>query len=286
MKPEALTGTQRWMFAKVVRPLTGDNHLRLADESGAELAEIDEVIAPNSKLSAFERLEVYNRQYWFRLFEALDADFPALRKLVGQANFRRLAEAYLTKYNSTSYTLRDLGNKLEQFLREHPEHAGKHPEATANIARLEWAYVEAFDAAELPPVKHEDIGQVGEGSKLRLQPYIQFVELNCAIDEFTADLHGHDFERRDRRYSGKARFKQLSETFTVAVYRMNDQIAQRPLEPEAGTLLRAIADGKSLGDALEGAFVGSDVAPEEIAPRIQQWFATWSGLQWFTTASV
>jgi hypothetical protein len=280
-----LPDTQRWMFSKVVRPLTPDNHMRLADESGAELAEIDEVIAPNTKLSAFERLEVYNRQYWFRLFECLDADFPALMKLLGDKHFRKLAEAYLTEHNSTSYTLRDLGSKLEPYLRNHPEQAGKYPEAAVNIARLEWAYVEAFDGAEFSPVKPEDLAHAGEQAKLRLQPHIQFVELTCAIDEFTAEAHDYDFTKRDRRYFGKNRFKRLAETFTIAVYRMDDQISQLPLEPEAVTLLKALAAGKSLGDALEASFLGSEIPPEQIAPNVQQWFSTWSGLRWFTVAA-
>src|SRR3954453_10981564 len=123
------------MFSKAVRPLTPDNHMRLADESGTELAEIDKVLAPNTKLSAFERLEVYNRQYWFRLFQCLDADYPALIKLVGDKHFRKLAEAYLAEHNSTSYTLRDLGSKLAPFLKSHPEQAGKYPEAAVNVAR-------------------------------------------------------------------------------------------------------------------------------------------------------
>jgi hypothetical protein len=282
-----LADTQRWMSGIVMRPLTADDHMRIPGEDGRELAEIDSLIAPNEKLSAFERLEVYNRQYWFRLFETLDTDYPALIKLIGNSRFRQLAEAYLSDCPSASYTLRDLGSRLESWLRKNPQHAGDFPEAAADIARLEWAYVEAFDAAELPPADPEAFAAAGEQAKLRLQPHIRFIELHTAVDEFTAKAHDYEFGRRDKeqRKFKRDRFKRLAESFTVAVYRKEDQVAQLPLDPEAVTLLKALADGKPLGDALETAFIDSSVPAEQIAPRIQQWFAAWSGLHWFTIAA-
>jgi len=33
-----------------------------------------EFIKPNDRLSSFERLEIYNRQYWFRVLASLDED--------------------------------------------------------------------------------------------------------------------------------------------------------------------------------------------------------------------
>jgi hypothetical protein len=278
-----LADTQRWFSGLVMRPLNADNHMRIPGEDGRALAEIDSIIAPNEKLSAFERLEVYNRQYWFRLFEALDADFPALIKLIGDGHFRQLAEAYLTDCPSISYTLRDLGSRLPQWLVANPQHVRDFPQAAVDIARLEWAYVEAFDAAELPPATPEQLQQAGEEGNIRLQPHIRFVELHTAIDEFTAKAHDYQFGRRDKQHRRfkRDRFKLLPETFTVAVYRMHDQVAQLPLDPEAVTLLKSLAEGKSLGDALEATFLNSPLSDEQNAARIQQWFATWSGLQWF-----
>ncbi len=52
-------------------------------------------IAPNSRLTSFERLEIYNRQYWFRVLGALAEDFPALRSVIGarviRGDVRRLS---------------------------------------------------------------------------------------------------------------------------------------------------------------------------------------------------
>ena len=80
-----------------------------------------EFIKPNDRLSSFERLEIYNRQYWFRVLDCLYDDYPGLRAILGERKFMKLATAYLARYPSDSYTLRDLGNRLEQFLQEEPQ---------------------------------------------------------------------------------------------------------------------------------------------------------------------
>jgi hypothetical protein len=40
---------------------------------------------PNDRLTSFERLEIYNRQYWFRLLESLHEDFPGLRAVLAKS---------------------------------------------------------------------------------------------------------------------------------------------------------------------------------------------------------
>ncbi len=81
-------------------------------------------IKPNDRLTSLERLEIYNKQYWFRLLDCLYDDYPGLRAILGQSRFRRLSIAYLEKYPSDSFTLRNLGSRLEKFLLEHPEWPG------------------------------------------------------------------------------------------------------------------------------------------------------------------
>ena len=75
---------QRTMAEAVMLPLTADEQMQeTAGDGRAMTAVVESFIAPNSRLSAFERLEIYNRQYWFRVLGALEEDFPALRAVVG-----------------------------------------------------------------------------------------------------------------------------------------------------------------------------------------------------------
>ena len=113
---------QRVMTGALFRPLTAKWGMQKRWTDGAPMEAVaSEFIKPNDRLSSFERLEIYNRQYWFRILDCLYDDYPGLRAVVGERKFMKLATAYLSRYPSDSYTLRDLGNRLEQFLREEPQ---------------------------------------------------------------------------------------------------------------------------------------------------------------------
>ena len=104
---------QRRMSQDVMRPLTPDFEMRASTEQGLETAEIAAgYIKPNSHLTSFERLEIYNRQYWFRVIAAVEEDFPALNAVLGQEMFDALTLAYLRESPSTSFSLRNLGARL------------------------------------------------------------------------------------------------------------------------------------------------------------------------------
>jgi len=134
---------QRRMGADIMRPLTASENIAPTTRA--------EYIKPNDRLSSIERLEIYNRQYWFRILDSLYEDFPGLLAILGQRSFHRLAIAYLTDCPSRSFTLRNLGSRLQEWLAKHREYAGRSPDVALEMVRLEWAHIEAFDlAAEKP----------------------------------------------------------------------------------------------------------------------------------------
>ena len=82
---------QRRMAEDVRRPLTSDYEMQKTTEDGGSTEEIAKsYIAPNSRLSSFERLEIYNRQYWFRLISAVSEDFPGPQCFTGAEAVRRV----------------------------------------------------------------------------------------------------------------------------------------------------------------------------------------------------
>src|SRR5260370_36018041 len=115
---------QRRMAEDVMRPLTADFQMQPATSDGRSTSGIAEsYVKPNKLLSSFDRLEIYNRQYWFRVIGAVAEDFPALNAVLGDKIFDRLVLAYLRENRSTSFTLRNLGSKLPQWLKKHPAFA-------------------------------------------------------------------------------------------------------------------------------------------------------------------
>ena len=100
------------MAGVLFRPLTPQWGMQRRWTDGRSMHDLAaEFIKPNDRLSSFERLEIYNRQYWFRVLDCLWDDYPGLRAIVGEQKFMKLITAYLARYPSDSYTLRDLGNR-------------------------------------------------------------------------------------------------------------------------------------------------------------------------------
>src|SRR6202050_2141999 len=112
-----LLALQRRMARAWMTPWTPSEHMRSVATDGRSMRAVAaKIIKPNDRLTSFEGLEIYNRQYWFRVLSGFAEDFPALRAILGTRAFDKVAEAYLKDYPSTSFTMRNIGSKLEPWL--------------------------------------------------------------------------------------------------------------------------------------------------------------------------
>lgn len=288
-EPMHLARLQREMAAAVMMPLTADEQMRTQAGDGRSMAEVAALfVAPNSRLSAFERLEIYNRQYWFRVLGALAEDFPVLRALVGGRGFQEISVAYLTDHPSRSFTLRNLGSKLVEWLAVHPRFAGRRHALAVDVARIEWAFIEAFDNAENAPLTPEEIAAIDGDSRLALQPHVRLIALNYPADELVLALH--QCEKRQATEAGVApdtedeapvRIQRIRRRPTwVAAHRVDLSVYYRRLVREEFLTLAAIQEGKSLASALEAGFAGSLISESKRATRVGEWFANWAELGW------
>jgi len=281
---------QRRMSHDVMRPPTPDFAMQAMNEQGLPSDEIAaSYIKPNSLLTSFERLEIYNRQYWFRVIDAVSEDFPALRAVLGGERFDSLVLAYLRENPSTSFTLRNLGARLPAWLASYPELGGPQHALAVDVARLEWAYIEAFDGASLMPLGREDFAALGRDSTLRLQPHLQLLDLQYPVDDVVLAVHkvtpAIDIVSNavsERRQSSEVTLPEVSRSNVyLAVHRFDDSVYYRRIEREEFLLLADLRDGDSIATAIERAFEGSKLAPDLQAARIQDYFAHASELGWF-----
>ena len=193
---------QREMAAAIMQPLTADEDMRSHAADGRAMTDVAEsFIAPNSKLKAFERLEIYNRQYWYRVLDALAEDFPALRAVVGDRAFEALSIAYLSTHPSRSFTMRNLGSRLVEWLAENAQFGGRRQRLALDVARIEWALVEAFDSAARTPLTLDQIATLDADSRLPLQPHLQLLALEYPADDLVLALH--DRQRRETSEAGQ-----------------------------------------------------------------------------------
>src|SRR5580693_3394171 len=99
-----LLSLQRRMARAVMIPLTNSERMRTVAPDGRSMRAVaSQIIKPNDRLTSFERLEIYNRQYWFRVLSGFAEDFPGVRAILGTRAFDKVAEAYLKDVHSTSF---------------------------------------------------------------------------------------------------------------------------------------------------------------------------------------
>jgi hypothetical protein len=284
---------QRAVFDVVRQPLTEDERMREQTLDGRSTKTIaEEIVKPNDRLTSVERLEIYNRVYWFRLLSSLAEDFPGLREVIGQEAFDKVLLGYLTEMPSVSYTLRDLGSRLENWLRAHPELISRNERMALDMVRLEWADIEAFDAAEHPVLSQAELASLGEDPVFHLQPYIQFLDLAYPVDELLLKVRETEEPETDissnvvmMDYSESAPRKQLplprSKKIFLAVHRQENMVYFKRLKPEGFALLRALQQGQPLSQAIETSVNWSGKKLESVMEQLHDWFANWSQLGWF-----
>jgi hypothetical protein len=284
---------QRTMARAVMQPLTKSEHSqRIAPDGRSMHAYASRFIKPNDRLTSFERLEIYNRQYWFRLFSSMAEDFPGLRSLLGDRRFDAMCKAYLVDCPSRSFTLRNLGSQLESWLRKHPKWAGGKQVLALDIVRLEWADIEAFDGKAEPALQPEDLAAAAAGPNLRLklQPYVQLLQFHYPVDDLLLSVRKDDedtdfasnaFTEKHKRKKVQAVAKLKPATIFLVVHRVDFSAYFRRLDAEEFAILAALRDGRTLAKAIEAAFRKSKVPQQLRAEKIQQWFQNWATLGWF-----
>jgi hypothetical protein len=284
--PRHLLAFQRTLKDAIIRPLAPGDRTQKKWIDGRPMAEVAaEFIKPNDRLTSLERLQIYNRMYWFRLLDCFYDDTPGLRAAIGDRRLTRLAEAYLTKYPSSSFTLRNLCSRLAQFVREEPKWTAPHTALAIDIARFEWAQTVAFDEPGRPVATPEDFaGTPPSRLRLGLQPYVTLLALNHPVDDYVIALKQRDALRAEASNATTAthraaRLKRIPrpkrERVYLAVHRLDCRLYYKRLEPAAFRILEALRDGATLTRAIAAG--GRRLKPEQA----REWFATWMELGWF-----
>lgn len=283
---------QRAVFEVIRQPLTADEGMRPRLPDGRSTEEVVEgLVKPNDRLTSFERLEIYNRQYWFRLLSCIAEDFTGLRAIIGEKQWEKLAIAYLNDCPSRSFTLRDLPSRLEPWLRDHLEFVSGVERIAIDMVRLEWAECEAYDGLELPKLDPEALATLGEDPVFHLQPHLQLLDLSYPVDQLLLSIRHHDDDESDivsnavieRSRRNKIRRSSLPQPKKVylAVHRQEEAVYFKQLEREGFALLRELRQGKPLSAAIEASVSWTNRSVEHITGHLHSWFAAWSSLGWF-----
>ena len=274
MAPElALGGLQRWLQAVIEAP--GPVRRALASREASRLVRpgrTRDVVLPSKRLSAEERVGVYQEMYLPRMREALESDYPALAHLLGHAAWERLVGAYVSAHPSRSYTLNELGRRLPDFVRRArvPRPAFCH-----DLARLEWAVTEVFDAPETRPLAEGDLAAVSprDWERARLVPV---AALRLVALDYDASAWLDSLRDEAHRHPPVARRRSL-----LVVYRRDFAVKRREQTPAAFALLGDLVAGQPVGRAVTRALARRGAARLDGAEAAFQLFREWAAMGLF-----
>jgi len=140
-------------------------------------------VAGTAKVSAETRLAIYYDAYRLRLLEALASNYPVLRAWIGEEEFENIGIAYIATCPSRHFSIRWFGDRLPEFLAATPPWDGKS--GLAEMAALEWALSEAFDAEDGTIIGIEDMAAIPAPAwpdmRLHFHPSAQRLDLRWNV---------------------------------------------------------------------------------------------------------
>jgi len=129
-------------------------------------------IATPKNLTAEEHLAIYRGSIFGKLSRALSDIYPVCCRLVGEKFFQGMASYYIRQTPSTSPDVGQYGQYFAEFI-EHFDKAANLP-YLPDIARLEWAWHRAFNAADEKGFDFNALNKISESEKQHLIFYLPY----------------------------------------------------------------------------------------------------------------
>lgn len=261
-----LDALQREFFRALLLPLRGSSRISTdlapsdEDHSNEFFRIADEIIKPGPSLTSAERLELYHRQYWFRVLDSLAEDFPVLRRMAGEEVFWELIEGYLLARPSRSFTLRHLGEAFADFVGASALLDENRRQWFGSVAVIEYAFMECFESAQGALPEADDLAN----GVIELQEHVKLLHLPVP-----ADLC---WEWQDFSAASSLEPRAID----VAVWREpSGRSRQERIDAAEVSLLVRLKSGVQLGVLFDSL---PDPAPT--GKEITRWFTKWHGHSW------
>ncbi|SDF05761.1 DNA-binding domain-containing protein [Rhodospira trueperi] len=217
---------------------------------GAVLGDDDPTLAAlidGAGLTPEQRLGIHRNNALITLTEALGANFPVVKALVGDAFFTQTARAFIRRSPPASPVLSRHGEGFADFLATF-EPAASLP-YLPDVARLEWARLGALQAADARPAPRETLAGVPPHllpmARCAVHPSFRFVVSDWPVDRVWA-MHQPDWP------DGKT--VSLDEGgVTILLCRPDDRVLMARADRGTLSLLLALDMGQTLETAAQAA---------------------------------
>lgn len=231
-------------------------------------------------LDAAQRIRIYADMYRARLVDVLREDYPRVAAILGDADFAALACRYLARHPSTHPSVRHVGRRFADWI------AGEATVAPnlADLARLEWARVEVFDAADAEPLRLADLESLPPDEwpalRLRLIPACLVLESTWPVHAIwaSADPDPEADAPADVCASADGAAERAPETWTreptvVRVWREGFSVSHAAMGPDEQRAFRVLARGEPFAEICAAIEEGldADAAARQVGAILLRW---------------
>jgi len=210
------------------------------------------------------RWAIYRNGYLIRLAQAIENDYPAIARIVGEGAFHALCRRYLAAFPPRSH---DIG-RAGEFL---ATHLPTDPVASAlpflpDLARFEWALAEATVARDVDPLRWNDLAVLGPerlaDTPLRAAPATALVRSAWPLDALRLAKDQADGEI-DIVLEGRPS--------AVLVWRQVVDARWRTVDADEAAVIEGALAGWTPADSIEsGAFGDGDDAPTRFVAALRR----------------
>jgi hypothetical protein len=236
------------------------------------------------RASAAQRVHVYAHMYRSRMVEALASQFPRLARWLDAAHdggFAALTEAYVADQPSRHPSLRFIGQALPDWLaRQPPDRAW--PAALADLARLEWARTDVFDAVDQTPLRLDAVrawpaDRFGEIPLRLIEAHRRLQVAHPVAALWDAIGPGDSATSGDATYDGGAIAAAVASgtgSEALLVWRQETSVFHRVTDAAETAALERIAAGTTFGAICETLY--RDDAEAEATAQAFAWLSSWA----------
>ncbi|MEM6677541.1 MAG: DNA-binding domain-containing protein [Pseudomonadota bacterium] len=212
-----------------------------------------------------QRFAVYRNNVVVGLIDALAATYPAIQALVGETFFRAAAREFVLAHPPRSAVLIEWGGAFPDWIATFPPAAGVA--YLGDVARLEWAWNRAYNAAEAVPIPIDALAALPSESlgatAIALHPSVAIVPAGFPIVSLWAQATGRvEGTRLD-----------LGQPEIALIARPEAAVEVRAIDPGTATFLQSLAAGAPIETAAMAAGGDEALLAERLAGLFQHGLA-------------
>jgi hypothetical protein len=209
--------------------------------------------------------DIYANAYRIRLAAALRDNYPVLHLALGDDMFGALASAYIEQQPSRFRSIRWFGDGLAAFMDARPE-LMPHP-ALSDLARMDWALRQSFDAADDDRLVADDLAQLAAqdwaAQCFRLRAPVILQDLHWNVEPVWQALNGD---------AAAETSPPEPLDHTLVVWRDKLDCNWRSLSNAEAAGLKALAAGSNFVEIGEYVIAANEtITPTDAAMMLRQW---------------